>query len=81
MILVDIQTPALDKIYDFELDGEQQTGRVLEEIIALILQRENLAGEPEGKLRLYAMRQEKILSEKETLEQQGVEDGDRLVLF
>ena len=33
MILVDIQVPVLDKIYDFELDEEASADIVLEEIL------------------------------------------------
>ncbi|MCM1135541.1 MAG: hypothetical protein NC400_08195 [Clostridium sp.] len=81
MILVDIQVPLLDKIYDFELDEEEQTGKILEEILLLIEQKEGFARRREGKLFLYALRQEGILASEETLKQQGVGDGDRLLLL
>ncbi len=79
MILVDVQVPALDRVYDFELDEESQTGRLAEEIAALIVGWEKL---PEsGAMDLYGVRQETFLRRDETLKGQGVGDGDRLILI
>lgn len=79
MILVDVQVPALDRVYDFELDEDSQTGRLAEEIAALIAAREKI---PEsGAMNLYGVRQEALLRRDETLKGQGVGDGDRLILI
>lgn len=79
MILVDVQVPALDRVYDFELDEDSQTGRLAEEIAALIAAWEKL---PESSaMDLYGVRQETFLRWDETLKEQGVGDGDRLILI
>lgn len=81
MIMVDVEVFLLDRIYDFELDENAAAGEVKEKIIKLI--EENLKiGRAEGEeMELYALRQEKILNDKMTSAQQGVQNGDRLVLI
>ncbi|MCI8978193.1 EsaB/YukD family protein [Lachnospiraceae bacterium 54-11] len=81
MILVDIQVPVLDKIFDFELDEEACADAVLEEIQELIAGQEGLDCEEPGKMYLYVPGQEGILTGNETLKQQGIRDGDRLILI
>lgn len=81
MILVDIQVPVLDKIYDFELDEDACADTVLKEIQELIAGREGLAHEARGKMYLYVPGQETILAGHGTLKQQGIRDGDRLILI
>lgn len=76
---MDIQVPALDRVYDFELDEESQVWVLAEEIAALISKWEKL-GEG-GAMDLYGVRQEALLRQDETLRQQGVGDGDRLILI
>lgn len=81
MILVDIQVPVLDKVFDFELDAELKTGELLEDILMLIIKE---AGCTQGKragMSLYAVRQERILSKEKSLQYQGVRDGDQLILI
>ncbi len=79
MILVDVQVPALDRAYDFELDEESKNGRLAEEIAALIAAREKIP--KSGAMNLYGVRQEALLRRDETLKGQGVGDGDRLILI
>lgn len=81
MILVDIQVPVLDKVYDFELDEETKVEMVLKEILALITQKEGITCEEPEKMCLYVLGQEGILPGDATLRQQGVSDGDRLLLI
>lgn len=81
MILVDIQVPLLDEVYDFELDEETQVWELLGEITALIARKEGILLKEEGNLRLYAMRQDRLLDKNASLRQQAVEAGDRLVLI
>ena len=81
MILVDIQVPVLDKIFDFELDEEACADAVLEEIQELIARQEGLECEEPGKMYLYVPGQEGILTGHETLKQQGIRGGDRLILI
>lgn len=81
MILVDIQVPVLDKIYDFELDEEASVDMALEEILELIACREGSRCDEPGKMFLYVPGQEGILAGSETLKQQGIGDGARLILI
>lgn len=81
MILVDIQVPLLDEVYDFELDEETQVWELLGEITALIARKEGILLKEEGNLRLYAIRQDGLLDKNASLRQQAVEAGDRLVLI
>lgn len=81
MILVDIQVPVLDKIYDFELDEEASVDMALEEILELIARREGSICDEPGKMYLYVPGQEGILAGGETLKQQGIGDGARLILI
>lgn len=81
MIMVDIQVPVLDRIYDFELDEERKVGELVKEILALIEEKENLRNDREKKLYLYATRRACILKENEKLADQGIRNGDRLILI
>lgn len=81
MILVDIQVPALDQVYDFELDEESETEILIEDILALIARQEHLVCKNSEDMCLYALRQKCVLKKNKSLMQQGVRAGDRLVLF
>ncbi len=93
MILVDVQIPAMDRVYDFELDEGLTAGILTQDIETLVLKRENLMNRTASEAKqglaenlsrdsfLYSMRQESILKREETLKQQGVRDGDRLILI
>jgi len=81
MILVDIQIPELERIYDFELDEEARLQEVLEEILCLTARKENISLKDTGHMQLFALRQESLLDKGGTLKGQGVEAGDRLILI
>ena len=81
MILVDIQVPMLDRVYDFELDEELKAGDLLEDILMLIIREEECSQSKRAGMALYAVRQERILNQEKTLQYQGVRDGDRLILI
>ena len=81
MIMVDIQVPVLDQIYDFELEEDWQTGMVLEDILILIAQNAGVSIEEREAVQLYSMVQEQILKRGKTLRQQNIRDGDRLILI
>ena len=81
MILVDIQIPMLDKIFDFELDEESEAGALIEDIAELIAQQEHLSCKNNENMCLYVLGQEGILEKGKSLKQQGVRAGDRLILF
>lgn len=81
LILVDIQIPMLDKVLDFELDEESETGKLIEDISVLIAQQEHLICKNVENMCLYVLGQEEILEKGKSLKQQGVRAGDRLILF
>lgn len=86
MILVDIQVPVFDRVYDFELDEELSAGELMDDILMLIGREEACCQEAcrQGKsagMSLYAVRQERILDREKALQYQGVRDGDRLLLI
>lgn len=81
MILVDVQIPMLDKVFDFELNEEMEAGKVIEDISQLAAHKENLTCKNSKDMCLYILGQEKILERNQSLRQQGVRAGDRLILF
>lgn len=81
MILVDIQSPVMDQVYEFELDEEAGTEEILKEIVLLIGQKEKVSLKEEEGMQLYALRRESLLDKERTLKEQGVEAGDRLFLI
>lgn len=94
MILVEVQVPVLNRRYDFELDEESLVADLTELVAELIREKEGLmpGGEGQGQGRdslarkkekycFYVWEQERILKEDETLEQQGVRNGNILYLI
>mgnify|MGYP002509776040 CR=1 FL=1 len=81
MILVDIQSPVMDQVYEFELDEETKIREILKEIVLLIAQKEKVSRKEEEGMQLYALRRESLLDKEGTLKGQGVEAGDRLILI
>lgn len=81
MILVDLQIPVLDRIYDFELDEEKEVKTLIQEIISLIQEKENLKDMGEKQLYLYAVRVGCVIRGDAGLAAQGIKNGDRLILI
>lgn len=81
MILVDIQVPAVNRVYDFELDEEMPAKEAVREVARTIAEKEKMDCCTEDKMCLYAMNHEKILNESCSLKQQGIKSGERLVLI
>lgn len=81
MILVDIHVPAMDKTFDFELDEEMPAGRITEKIKSLVACQEQIGFDQEEKMFIYSLGKEKVLSDAYTLKEQGIENGERLVLL
>jgi uncharacterized ubiquitin-like protein YukD len=81
MILLDVQVPQVDKVYDFELDEEMTAGELTEKITVMIAQQEHMEYDRANQMFLYAMDHGKILQESLSLKQQGVRGGERLVLL
>ena len=81
MLLVDIQILAIDRTFDFELDENTRVDVLLEDILALTAQKEHILCKNPEPVYLYGMEQEAVLKREESLEQQGVQTGDRLILI
>ena len=81
MILVDIEVPATDSVYDFELDEEIPVKALIEEIVKILMQKEKYIGRAEEKLYLYAYFGECLLCDEKSLKQQGVKTGEKLFLL
>ncbi len=81
MILVDVQVPMLDQVFDFELNEEMEVEKVIKDISLLAAKQENLICKNGREMCLYVLGQEKLLERNISLRQQGVRAGDRLVLF
>lgn len=81
MILLDVQVPSLNKIYDFELEEEIPVGELIVKIMEIIAQKEGLECCMEDKMYLYAMGSETLLNDACSLKQQGIRGGERLYLI
>lgn len=81
MILVDVQVPALDKVFDFELDEEVKIKSLLDEIPELIAKKQKKQMHSGEKMYLFALERELLLREELTLKEQGIGNGERLILF
>lgn len=81
MILVDIQVPSINQIYDFELDEEMPVGELIRSVSEIIAEKENMDYCREDEMKLYDLEHEKILNEVYSLEKQGIRSGEKLVLI
>lgn len=81
MILVDVQVPAVGQSFDFELDEEMNVGIAIEEVSALIAQKEDLKLCDGQKMYFYAPDKELILREEFSLKQQGILGGEKLLMI
>lgn len=81
MILVDIYVPAVGNTYDFQLDEEEKTSTLIEEIGELIGQKEHnrIVGDI-NHFMLCSRKDKKILPKSMTLAASGVRNGDSLLL-
>ncbi|WP_349943936.1 EsaB/YukD family protein [Lacrimispora sp. BS-2] len=81
MILVDIYVPSVSQTYDFSLDEYSRIEIVMEEITAMICQKEQceLTGNP-SELMLCAVDGKRVLSRSLTLHDEGMTTGNKLIL-
>ena len=81
MILVDIFVPAMNQTYDFKLDENGKSEEVIEEISAMICQKEQciMAGN-QKELILCLEDAGRVIQAKETLKEAGAATGKRLIL-
>lgn len=81
MILVDIQVMTLDKTYDFEIDEDIKAGELTNQIVDLIIQTEKKIAKPKQPIFLYAIGKDLVLNPVNTLRQQGIENGETLIVL
>lgn len=81
MILVDIDVPGVNQIYDFNVDENAKISLLLEELSGMICQKEQCSLDGSVKeLMLVSQNQHKVLSEELTLAHYNIVQGDRLLL-
>ena len=81
MILVDIEVPSVNTIYDFQLSETVPVGIVIDEIAEMVGQKEQctIVGEIEG-LELADIKKSRFLNKELSLNDNGIHTGDRLLL-
>lgn len=81
MILVDVQVPALDRTYDFELDETVAVKKLTEKMIAIISEKEKITGPSAEETVLFALGREVLLNGDFSLKEQGIGTGEKLILI
>lgn len=80
MVLIELDVPALGRRYDFELEGDSAVEVLMKETVAVICQKERCQCFEEVPLGLYSKYGEYKLDPNKTLYQNGVTDGQCLIL-
>lgn len=81
MILVDVYAPAVDRSFDFKLDENAEVSDILGEVTAMIAKK--TGSESQGNAEdflLYKTGREQPLSVAMSLYENGIRDGDRLII-
>ncbi|WP_407385724.1 EsaB/YukD family protein [Ruminococcus sp.] len=82
MILVEIVVPSTDGAYEFKLNEDVPVGILLEEIGAVVSEKEQCAlSAQKESLILFHYQKKTALSPNLTLYENGITTGDRLVLL
>lgn len=80
MILVDVEVPAVDKIFDFQLDENVYVSDITEEIAEMIAAaRQSTFQRNDSTMLLCSYENRRILSGNMTLAECGVRTGSRLL--
>lgn len=81
MILVEVDVPALGRHYDIELDEASSVEVLIREMVTVICQKERcICYEGEAPLELYSQPGGYRLDPKASLRQNGVKDGQCVLL-
>ena len=80
MITIDVLVPITGKVYDFTLDENISVATATEEIIELIVQKENYSTDNINEMFLFSKKENVALNTKFSLKENGVETGNRLFL-
>lgn len=82
MILVDVEVPILNKVYDFELDENVFIADLEEEIANMISMTErNIEFDEENELLLYNVSNHQLLLSTNTLAFYDIKSGSRLLFI
>ncbi len=82
MIVVEVVVPSLGRQYDFDLEETLPVGSLIQEMTAVICQREHCTlEETDPPLGLYGRAQARRLDPELSLQESGVVNGQRLILI
>jgi uncharacterized ubiquitin-like protein YukD len=82
MLMVEVYVPSLDKTYDFKLNEDVPVYVVIDEISAVICQKEQcLVSGEKDKFMLFKKDKSQILSTNLTLYENEIKTGDLLMLI
>lgn len=79
MIVIDVLVPPLDRAYDFEVD-ENAGEEYLTQRIGCLIEEHDKVRFSTGRRELFFLRGECFLDGAKSLKEQGVSNGDRLIL-
>lgn len=82
MIIADVFVPSIDKTYNFSLDENAKVSSLIDELIAMVSQRENapFAGSPNAVV-LICKQSQQTLPKENTLKECAVATGSTLILI
>ncbi len=80
MILVDVLVPVTGRVYDFTIEENVAVKTVTEDIVDLIVQKEGYSNQGDSEMRLFSHAKRMQLEEEKTLFENGVRNGDKLIL-
>jgi len=80
MILVDVEVPVLDRVYDFELDENAYIADLEDEIAGIISMTEwNVGFDEQSEMLLYNALNHQLLEGTNTLASYDIKSGSRLL--
>lgn len=79
MIMIDVFVPSLYQAFDFEIDRKILTKNLIEDIRDLVEKQVGLKYQ-NSPYALYSYRKGEFLKDNSLIEEQGIRNGDRLIL-
>lgn len=80
MIMIDVLVPPIDETFDFEVDEALEVSKLRKEVEKLIAKRKEAVFGMQ-KRELFHYRLGDFLNEEESLQNQDIRNGDRLILI
>lgn len=82
MIIVEIEVPSIEKSYDFKLNDDVSVSVIIEELCAIVCQKEQCRFlNNDGQLMLFKIDNKRLLSMSLSLYENDVKTGDKLLLI